>query len=64
MTPEITICLLICLFTFALYLWNPYKSLGTTALLTYGMFVIAAGFSHTQFVKNIAKLVKHISHGV
>lgn len=64
MTPEITICLLICLFTFALYLWNPYKSLGTTALLTCGMFVIAAGFSHTQFVKNIAKLVKHISHGV
>ena len=63
MTPEITICLLICLFTFALYLWNPYKSLGTTALLTCGMFVIAAGFSHTQFVKNIAKLVKHISHG-
>ena len=63
MTPEITICLLICLFTFALYLWNPYKSLGTTALLTCGMFVIVAGFSHTQFVKNIAKLVKHISHG-
>lgn len=90
MTTEITICLLICLGTFALYLWNPYKSLGTTsvisilvlyaarcvdkdviascfgsttALLTCGMFVIAAGFSHTQLVKNIAKLVRHISKG-
>ena len=87
---QITICFIICISTMVLYLWNPYKSLAVTgvlsvlafsltgcidaatvtnnfghtnALLICGMFVIAAGFNKTQFVKKMAGLVNHISKG-
>lgn len=90
MTPQIAVCLAIVVVTVALYLWNPYKSLATTGLLsviaffltkcidaniivksmgnttgilTIGMFVIAAAFNKTQFVKNMASLVSKISNG-
>ena len=86
----VTICIIISVLTFVLYLWNPYKSLGTTAILSavaffltkcveasvitscFGnttavlivcMFIIAAGFNKTQFVKTLAQSVNRIAKG-
>jgi len=90
MSTQIIVCFGLCILTMVLYLWNPYKSLATTGiisvillsqtgcletsalvsnfgnttgLLIAAMFVVAAGFSKTQFVKNMASLVSRISKG-
>ena len=53
------ICFAICVVTFALYLWNPYKSLGVTALISIMLFyvtgcvdstVITNSFGHTTAI--------------